>query len=1219
MLIYILEVTLCWFIFYSIFFLALRKLTFFRVNRWYLLATLTLGLIIPQLRHLEMDVYQEEIAQVAPIIYVIKDAPSQIAYTVTAHSEQVSIDWSILVWTFYLVGFAYFLIRFFRGLLSIRKLYSTGVKRSKFNYTLVTTQEEHLPFSFFRYVFISEQVELKGDIDHVLKHEITHVEGMHSLDVLFLEIVNILFWFNPMIYLYKTALRQTHEYLADHAVLADTSRKQYGTLLLKQSMSGLQIALSHQFFHSHIKKRITMMYQKKSGRSAWLKYALALPVVLIIGWSFMIQENSITAQESSSIRGSFEKEEQIQIHQNLTTASPFENLNDLTYVSYGALDTIESGRGQHLVIKESSSYIDRKQVVSDDNFKNYTFDSLDKFFKEILSNAHREGQYITSKRINNLYHLFYQNNLRKLKDVDAYFNRISEDNGVMVQIEEYQIRNINYKAVYHDYPERYRNKDYSQELALDELKTYYRNINKDDLTSYDHTQVDFRFDALVSRYPDKEFEIIGLFNDYVLEKFNWEDRFLPNLIPTKQVLAPDHLMEFANISDLAKLPYVWVEGRVNYDFPLDENVDLSKPIGSFCYLPPETAVMVFGEKAKHGFYALWDVQRPEGHAITIAINEKREIADFFKTFDRERSDEWSQKLKKFYESHRAKYPQSTDYLEESYYSRKAFFNEQAAKQGIALVHAERDNAIIKVYLKNEEGYERIDKKEEKPRTACSKYDNRYATPNNSSFGKIGCGFGSESRECINRVIQEYAEKFDVFSVEAKKKGFQGYTGLELVIDEEGIPSEIAWSKYNGEPKWGLEEEGPRLLQVLKDHMEFIPSTCNGEAVETMIQFSLYHKLSNTEIASIPKIGASSIEPDTKLSPVGVHFKGDDWKLAFIYWSNMNVPARISIINARDEVVFRKVIPYVYNSIFEDLAIHQLPVDKYTLEVNQDGVVNRDEFEVLKDWVRLKELRDLESSDEDEVKDQWAYQNFGVVKPANEGGPEPDPSCKLDKNGYVFFVNDAFGLVECGPGRTNMDCTQKRIDEFVESIKVYPKKAREEGVQWRLFYELLIDEEGLPERINNIRDYPEPGDEYGFNLESNRIFEHIKDELRFTPSICDGEPQKTRMVLPINFKLSDADIAALPIKNSATVTPETKITITGYSKNQVTFEYHSNMNVLTTYTLKDSEGRIIAEDSNRYFYKKHNHWMEHKKNLAPGAYTLIANQGDHITKMSYTIE
>ena len=223
MLTYLLEVTLCWFIFYSIFFLALRKLTFFRVNRWFLLSSIVAGLLIPQLRHVDIDVYQEEVAQVAPIVYVIKDAPAQISHVVTEQVEKTSFDWSIVLWSFYLIGLAFFLFRFVKGLVAIRSLYNDGVKTKTHNYTLVSTLEDHLPFSFFSYVFISDQVELQDEYQHVIDHELSHVEGRHSIDVIFLEIINTVFWFNPMIYLYKTALRQTHEYLADEAVLSHTS------------------------------------------------------------------------------------------------------------------------------------------------------------------------------------------------------------------------------------------------------------------------------------------------------------------------------------------------------------------------------------------------------------------------------------------------------------------------------------------------------------------------------------------------------------------------------------------------------------------------------------------------------------------------------------------------------------------------------------------------------------------------------------------------------------------------------------------------------------------------------------------------------------------------------------------------------------------------------------------------------------------------------------
>ena len=282
MLTYILEVTLCWFVLYSIFFVALRKLTFFRMNRWYLMLSLVSGIFIPLLKKLQINFYQEDVAELAPLVYVIKDAPSQMALAVSEQTTDWSYILSTLVLFIYIIGALFFVARLYKGLMAIRLLYVTAIKIEKASYILVSTTKDHLPFSFFKWVFVSSKLKLGDEFEQIIKHEVSHVKGRHSIDILIIELIQIVFWFNPFIYLYKTALRQTHEYLADHAVLQHGSRKAYGTLLLKQSLSGLQIALTNQFFHSHIKKRINMMYQEKSGQSAWLKYALTLPVLLLL-------------------------------------------------------------------------------------------------------------------------------------------------------------------------------------------------------------------------------------------------------------------------------------------------------------------------------------------------------------------------------------------------------------------------------------------------------------------------------------------------------------------------------------------------------------------------------------------------------------------------------------------------------------------------------------------------------------------------------------------------------------------------------------------------------------------------------------------------------------------------------------------------------------------------------------------------------------------------
>jgi beta-lactamase regulating signal transducer with metallopeptidase domain len=109
----------------------------------------------------------------------------------------------------------------------------------------------------------------------MLRHEETHIQQYHSLDVLLSELIKAMCWFNPLAYRYSQAIRDVHEYLADAAVLKTANRKQYGHLLIRQSLSGPSIALVNHFSTSQLKKRIQMMMRKKSQGRAQLRYALA--------------------------------------------------------------------------------------------------------------------------------------------------------------------------------------------------------------------------------------------------------------------------------------------------------------------------------------------------------------------------------------------------------------------------------------------------------------------------------------------------------------------------------------------------------------------------------------------------------------------------------------------------------------------------------------------------------------------------------------------------------------------------------------------------------------------------------------------------------------------------------------------------------------------------------------------------------------------------------
>jgi TonB family protein len=203
---------------------------------------------------------------------------------IIADSEQTTFDWKVLIgkilWAIYGVGVTVVLLKMLYGLSKIYTYYTRGQKEDFNGYQIITTDAVHLPFSFFKRIYISKHVPLKDHVHTILEHEQIHIRQWHTLDVLIAEIVQAFFWFNPVMIFYKRALRQAHEFLADDIICRNNSVSNYTNLLLSKSQSGLELALTNQFFHSQIKIRIQMMTTTKTNRSATWKYALVLPILI---------------------------------------------------------------------------------------------------------------------------------------------------------------------------------------------------------------------------------------------------------------------------------------------------------------------------------------------------------------------------------------------------------------------------------------------------------------------------------------------------------------------------------------------------------------------------------------------------------------------------------------------------------------------------------------------------------------------------------------------------------------------------------------------------------------------------------------------------------------------------------------------------------------------------------------------------------------------------
>ena len=287
MLTYILQVNLCWLLFYGLYFALLSRETFFKLNRIYLIISLLCGLVIP----LSMAYFREE---VRPMSIVLQ--PFVVSANLLQQGMARAETWSIwiVLRVLYGIGGAVLGLRFLVGIFKISRMYRAGEKTVFKGFTLVNTEGVVSPFSFFRWVFINPFSIQKDDFQQIILHEKAHVTQRHSYDVVFLEILNVAFWWSPLIWFYKKSLVNVHEYLADEAVLKTTSTPQYGRLLLRQIESGGQPALANNFF-SQIKKRIIMMTRNPSHRTALIRYTFAIPLFLLLVSFFSIPNNSVMA------------------------------------------------------------------------------------------------------------------------------------------------------------------------------------------------------------------------------------------------------------------------------------------------------------------------------------------------------------------------------------------------------------------------------------------------------------------------------------------------------------------------------------------------------------------------------------------------------------------------------------------------------------------------------------------------------------------------------------------------------------------------------------------------------------------------------------------------------------------------------------------------------------------------------------------------------------
>ncbi|HXB90684.1 MAG TPA: M56 family metallopeptidase, partial [Puia sp.] len=275
-------------LFYQLF---LRRLTFYNMNRWYLLGYSLLAFIIPLINIGPMvereSFHQPLVIQYIPSIGNFIPVAGINVQAATADSGSF-LGWS--TWNYFLLlivlGAGVLFVLSAGRWLSLRKIRRQAALIDHAGIRIYQVDEDIIPFSFGNSIYINQRLHSEKEWEEIILHEYVHIRQQHTVDILFAELLCILNWYNPFVWLLRHSIRQNLEFIADSKVLENgVNKKNYQYHLLKV-IGEPRYRLANNFNFSSLKKRIVMMNKIRSARLHLLKLVFLLPLMAVLLLAF---------------------------------------------------------------------------------------------------------------------------------------------------------------------------------------------------------------------------------------------------------------------------------------------------------------------------------------------------------------------------------------------------------------------------------------------------------------------------------------------------------------------------------------------------------------------------------------------------------------------------------------------------------------------------------------------------------------------------------------------------------------------------------------------------------------------------------------------------------------------------------------------------------------------------------------------------------------------
>lgn len=306
---FLLKMVICTGLLLAVYILFLEKERMHRFKRFYLLFSLLFAMAIPLLT-----------VEVPAVLAFVAEKPAQqqavtsltVQYTEVTYQQVAATTNPVIeqpkpitkedvLLYLYITISTILLVRYMLNLLHLALVIRRNKTIKLKNATLVLVADKIVPHSFLHYIFVNKtEYENRIIEDEVLAHELTHVRQRHSADILFIELLLIFLWFNPILFMYRNKMKLNHEFLADEGVISRfTNIPQYQLLLVSKAARNQNLLFTSDLNYSLTKKRLIMMTKITSARIALLKKAVLLPLFLLFAFAFCTKKVSGQVKEKT--------------------------------------------------------------------------------------------------------------------------------------------------------------------------------------------------------------------------------------------------------------------------------------------------------------------------------------------------------------------------------------------------------------------------------------------------------------------------------------------------------------------------------------------------------------------------------------------------------------------------------------------------------------------------------------------------------------------------------------------------------------------------------------------------------------------------------------------------------------------------------------------------------------------------------------------------------